>query len=376
MKRINMITKSFILLIMLPFLASCGAGQEDEAGMLEITDALMPEFAIGSLPPVVSRGEIEYVATPQNLAISTLTGLYIPEDSANRRPFALVFNNDTRALPQNGISRAEVVYEVLAEGITTRLIAIFQDFEINPEPIGPLRSTRNYFAHIAANHDAIFVHHGGSPAGYSAIQNLGLQSIDGMRFDGSTIWRDAERRRSSGLEHSSVTSFQNLLERSEQLGYHTQQSGENPYIFNFFDTPTNLSEFNRADTIHINFAGSNTTTFRFNPTTLRYYKYSHGRPHIDGANGEQVSVTNLLVQITDISIIPGDVEGRRNVRLTGSGRGYLAGMGTYIPILWERDNLNSPTRWINMEGEPLLLNPGSSWVNIVSSSPVFENTAQ
>ncbi|MCL2498898.1 MAG: DUF3048 domain-containing protein [Defluviitaleaceae bacterium] len=89
-----------------------------------------------------------------------LTGLPIHEGYVNRRPIAVVVNNIFAAHPQSGISSADVVYEVLTEGNITRLIAVFQT-EI-PDKIGPVRSTRNYFAGLAMNHDAIFVHHGGT----------------------------------------------------------------------------------------------------------------------------------------------------------------------------------------------------------------------
>jgi hypothetical protein len=92
--------------------------------------------------------------------LGLLTGLPIYEGYADRRPIAVVVNNIFAAHPQSGISSADVIYEVLTEGNITRLIALFQT-EI-PDKIGPVRSTRNYFAGRAMNHDAIFVHHGGT----------------------------------------------------------------------------------------------------------------------------------------------------------------------------------------------------------------------
>lgn len=307
----------------------------------------------------------------QNMVRSRLTGLYISEEAANRRPFALVFNNDQRALPQSGIGLADIVYEVLAEGITTRLIAVFQGGGYELERVGPLRSTRQYFAYIPSEHDAIFVHHGGSIAGYNAIRSLDINAIDGMTFDGSTIWRDAQRRQTRGLEHSSYTNIESLISRSELLGFSLVQNSDVQPIFSFFDEPTRLSH-RTANVVHIPFAGSNTTVFTYNADTGLYYKQSFGQDFMDYETNNQVAVANVIVQITNISVIPNDAEGRRNVDMVGEGRGYLISYGTYMPITWRKLSANVPTQWFDENGQRLRLNPGQSWVSVISSNPTIE----
>ncbi|MCL2397786.1 MAG: DUF3048 domain-containing protein, partial [Defluviitaleaceae bacterium] len=184
-------------------------------------------------------------SSPEGVAVSRLTGLYICEEAARRRPFAVVYNNESRGLPQMGLMQADIIYEVLAEGSITRVIAIFQDFDA--EMIGPIRSARHYFTNFALDSGAVFVHHGASTQGYNAIRNLGLDNIDGMRFDGTVFWRDADRRRERGLEHSSFTSAERLMNVAEQLNL-DMVAPDYLGMFEFFEEPTAPRPENIANT--------------------------------------------------------------------------------------------------------------------------------
>ena len=315
--------------------------------------------------------------SPPGHVISRLTGLYIPEEAAERRPFAVVFNNEIRALPQSGLMQADIIYEVLAEGSITRIVAIFQDFDA--EMIGPVRSTREYFTYFALDHGAVMAHHGGSITGYNAIRNRGIPAVDGMRYDGTVYWRDPERRANRGLEHSSYTSAENLLNIAEELNFDmTLRTGDDSEqilgLFDFFDDLTAPTQGNPAHIVSIPFHGSNVTTFEYNPEDNLYYKFIYGEPHMDANVDEQLSVVNVLIQITDMAVI--DNEGRRRVTMTGSGSGFLATHGTYSPVTWERASAAEPTRWYDEDGRPLAVNRGRTWVSVISNQPTFEGAIE
>ena len=306
---------------------------------------------------------------PEGMAVSLLTGNYITLEAAARRPFAVVFNNEQRGMPQGGLAQADIIYEVIAEGSITRIVAIFQDFDA--EMIGPIRSTRHYFGYFALNHGAVMVHHGGSPAGYSIIRNHGITAIDGMVYDGSTIWRDAERRQQRGLEHSSFTSAANLLNHADSRNF-DMAVPQNIGGFAFFDEPTALNPANIANIVHVPHHSANVMQFVFNSENMLYYKYIFGVPHMDFVGDEHLSATNVIVQIANISHIAGDVAGRRQVQMVGEGRGYLATHGTFAPITWVRDSVATPTRWYDEDGAPLVLNRGRTWISVIQSEPTFE----
>ena len=56
------------------------------------------------------------------------------------RAVAVMINNHPAARPQSGLNKADIVYEVLAEGDVTRFLAIFQSEQ--PDNVGPVRSAR------------------------------------------------------------------------------------------------------------------------------------------------------------------------------------------------------------------------------------------
>jgi len=358
-----------VIIFVLAFaLTACGGNNEVE------DPAPSPPIATPQPLPTPSPTPTP-MPTPQSppvgMAVSRLTGTYISLESAARRPFAVVYNNETRGMPQGGLLQADIIYEVIAEGSITRLVAIFQDFDAHM--IGPIRSTRNYFTYFALDHAAIMVHHGGSPTGYNSIRNLGITAIDGMRYDGSTIWRDAERRQQRGLEHSSFTSAANLLEHAESRDF-DMDAPQDIGMFAFFDEPKPAasSSANLANIVRVPHHTSNVSRFVFNPENNQYYKYIFDDPHMDFVADAQVSVTNVIVQITNISHIPGDEAGRRNVQMVGSGRGYLATHGSYSPITWVRESAETPTRWYDESGAPLRINRGRTWISVIQLEPTFE----
>jgi len=348
-------------------LAACGGGvQADVFPDIEIPAATTPRPMppIPTLPPEDEPAE----SPPPGHMLSELTGLYIREEIANQRPFAVVINNENQALPQSGLMQADIIYEVLAEGSITRLVAIFQDFDA--EMIGPVRSTREYFTYFALDHGAIMAHHGGSITGYNAISNRGIPAVDGMRYDGTVFWRDAERRRTRGLEHSSYTSAQNLLDISVQRGF-DMAARENLGLFAFYDELTQPAPDNLANIVTVPFHPNHATSFEYNPDTNLYYKFlGNGAPHMDAATDEQLTVANVLIQITNMRVI--DAEGRRDVTIVGGGDGFLATNGTYSRVHWQRDNVAGPTRWYDENGRQLTVNRGRTWISVINNEPIFE----
>ena len=68
--------------------------------------------------------------------VNVLTGLPIHEKWENARPIAIMLNNLVAAQPQLGQSKADIIYEVLAEGGITRMVGLFQTLDGVVEAIG------------------------------------------------------------------------------------------------------------------------------------------------------------------------------------------------------------------------------------------------
>jgi len=368
------------LLVVILLLTACGGNSANEP-----QNTTEPVVAIETDPPQPPPTAPSSTATPTppptpeptptptpeptpSPFINPLSGLPIEESAINNRPYAVVMGNSFASLPQSGLASAEIIYEVLSEGSVTRLIAIFHD--LTTTRIGSVRSARDYFLHFAIDHDAIFVHHGQSDTGATAIRNWGINNINGMNFDGSTFWRDPFRWSRSNLrEHSSFTSASNLIYRANALNYRTVT--ESAPIFGFFDELTELSG-GLATQIIVPYTTNHRPAFVFDPVTRTYSRSQFAAEHIDENTNEQVRVTNVIVQIVNSRVIAGDRYGRRQFDLIGSGTGWLFSNGTYEEITWVKTARDAPTIWRGANGEQLMLNPGNTWINVLSTQPIFE----
>lgn len=142
-----------------------------------------------------------------------LTGEGCEVDVGARRPIAVMLNNLKKALPQVGVSQADVIYEILAEGGITRMWAVFQDVagaERSERSAPPGTTMPPAYGHRCL----VYLHAGGSPQAYEFIKSRGVTALDCVNgpYEGTLFWRDQERRRSAGLEHSVLTSSETIQE--------------------------------------------------------------------------------------------------------------------------------------------------------------------
>ncbi len=318
---------------------------------------------IAEEPPIVEVVIPEEEGIPEGMAVNPLTGLYIDEAAAKRRPVAVMINNLRAALPQSGISQADIIYETLAEGDITRLLAVFQDFDA--EKIGPVRSARHYYLDFAFNHDAIFVHYGGSNQAYAEIANLKVDNLNGLSYlDTIMFWRDAERRKKKGMyEHSVYTSAEKIMLGWEREKYRTEITENLQPMLNFYDEDTTPQGV-EANKVDLPFTNRITTSFEYNEESGLYNRFQYGGPHIDENNQNQLTTKNIIVQYTEIKHIPGDTEGRRDMKLISQGNGVYITNGKAVPITWRKDSHRSPTEYRDENGQRLLVNKGNTWVII------------
>jgi len=305
------------------------------------------------------------------LALNNLTGLPISEELVARRPVAVVINNIHKALPQSGISQADLYYEVLAEGDITRIVAVFKDFD--SKKIGPVRSTREYFGYFVMDNDAIFVHHGGSDGGYIFIKTNKLDAIDGMRA-GATFWRDQERLAIRGMyEHSSYTNAERIFKEIEKREFRTELDEKNAWrLFDFYEELSYPEGGIPLTQVTIPFVKTQSPVFVYDETHGTFSRFQAGGPHIDEETGAQIEVSNIIVQFASMKVI--DSAGRRQVNLVAEGEGYIITGGHYAPITWEKKSLESPTEYFDENGDKLTVNKGKTWICVLQNTAdaVFE----
>ncbi len=310
-------------------------------------------------PPVNDDGEYLY--------FNPLTGLPATSDISAKRPVAVSVNNIQISCPQRGIAKADMIYEVLAEGGITRLIALFTEYESLGE-LGSIRSAREYFIDIAAAHDAILVCAGGSPTAYKTLANRGYPYIDGVNmYTLNAYYRDPDRVQSMGYEHSLMVTGEGIKANVEHYKYATEIEDAHKNTFTFTEEALTGSE---GKTLSIEYSYAQRTRFDYDASTGNYLRYQHGgKAHIDETTGEQLAFRNLLVLFTETDLIAGDDKNRIEIETYGtSGEGYYAADGQYIKIRWSRDSYGDPFRYETEDGKPLELRAGKTFVSIVPNT--------
>lgn len=298
--------------------------------------------------------------------ISRTTGLPCTPEQYSVRPICVMYNNNKVSYPQNEISKADIVYECDAEGGLTRLMALFSDWHDLGE-LGSVRSSRDYFVSLSESHGAIYVHAGGSPTAYEKLKSSDADNLDGVNMYNlpkNTFYRNSDRIKNSGYEHSMMTTGEKILKAAEKLGYSTSYSDgfDVPYVFNAEPIALNASP---VSTVSLKYSGYITVRFEYDTEKKEYLKYSFNSPHVDGTNGEQLSFTNVIVLFVSEKVV--DSEGRLDVDLTTGGTGYYITGGEYIDINWTRKSDDSPFV-LTANGKELKLNPGKTHISLFNKN--------
>ena len=339
-------------------LTACGAG-----GGAETTPTPTPA---ATTPPPAATATPE--PTPYNGPVNPLTGEPADADTAALRPVAVMLNNLKEALPQLGQSQADIIYEVVAEGGITRMLGVYQSVE-EVGMIGSIRSARPYYIELALGHDALFVHAGGSDPAYNDLRSWGVDNFDAVRgpYLGSSpesnmMWRDADRRKENGYEHSVVATGDSILTYlPEGLRREHEEGYETGLVFADDGTPAGGSP---ASVVTVPFSNYKTGVFVYDEERGAYLVEEYGAPYVDGNTGEQVAVTNVIVVQTRCRYT-GDSLGHMDVDVVGEGEGWFACGGAAIPIRWSKPDRESPMTYTTQDGAPLVLGRGKTYVNIV-----------
>jgi len=299
-----------------------------------------------------------------------LNGKTVTAEQQARRPVAIMVNNIKNCLPQDSISAGDMFYECAAEGGITRIMMLVSDYD-KLGVVGSVRSSRDYFVDFLANHNAIYVHAGGSEMAYDKIQWRGINNLDGVNmYLPNTFYRDTYRWNNMGMEHSLMATGEGIVSGIASKGYTTVQDESYTSPFAFYDeTVDNQLVGSPASHVHMKSTAVQTVDFVYNEETGEYLRYQYnGMPHVDGLTGEQLSLKNVIILFTDIDLIPGDTAGRLTVNTVGSGEGYYITNGKRKVIKWSRDGKTTPVHLEYRNGDELILNSGKTFICVVDTS--------
>jgi hypothetical protein len=284
-----------------------------------------------------------------------LTGLEPKREELIDRPaVAIKVENAEAAWPLSGLEKADLVYEELVEGGLTRFMAIYHCEDSTK--VGPIRSVREVDPAIMAPTTKIVAASGGNKAVRDVLTEEGVVLID-EGAAGAAMRRVP--REGLGLEHTLYGTSSKL--RSRGAKKYSEVPPDD--LFEFGDLPRGAK---KASTVTINFNPANTITYEW--SRGRWMRSQVGVPFV-AESGKQIGVDNVLIEEHTINFSNiTDVLGTPSTQIedvTGSGLAILFRDGRAIRGRWVRESREEAVAFESRDGQPLILHPGRTWIEIV-----------
>ena len=288
----------------------------------------------------------------------------IVDVNSKTRPYAVMINNNHAAWPQCGLKDAYLVYEIVAEGGITRMMALYKDKL--PEKIGSVRSARHYFIDYAEENDAIYIHWGGSPQAYSRIKT-GINDLDGIALEGSIFFRDKSLDRA--YEHTGFVNLAKAKETAENKGY--TRDTQKDLLLNYSATEVELNlvaGVQSAGNVTLKYSDYHTTSYEYDEENKVYKRSMSGKANVDLETKEQYTAKNIIVYKVNNYTLGGENKGRQELENVGSGSGYYISNGYSVPITWEKTSHSGQTVYKYENGEEITVNDGNTFIQIMPTT--------
>ena len=291
-----------------------------------------------------------------------LSGDMVPEGTTDRRPLAVMIENAPAARPQSGLDKADIIYEILAEGALTRFLAVYLHGDTGE--LGPVRSARPYYIERMFEYNAIYAYCGGSEEAKKMVRVQGVASLDEFGVGRQAYWRIKERQ----APHNLYTDTEKLREVGHKRGY--EKTVELPKLSFLGEDEENPGGIT-ADKVIINYLKSySVVRWDYDIGTGLYFRTNGGKVHKDAVTGKQLTGANIIIQYAKTRII--DNEGRRDIEMVGSGRALLMTGGKVYTGKWSKKGMRSQTFFYDENGAEWKLNPGQTWIEVVPATLKIE----
>ena len=288
-----------------------------------------------------------------------------------RKLVVVSLNNHSDARPQFGLSKADLVLEVLAEGGITRYNAFYyQDQTV--KKVGPIRSARSYMLEFFLGFDdPVFVHEGQAsyPPQERAVPEINTLrhfyewGVESMQTAGSR-YRDPERIRSAGYVHSLMTGFDLINKEVDRLGW-KKPSNITPLKFKFDAPEEERQVVNSASKIEIKFSSIGGSAyyakFDYDKVTNTYLRSIGGEADVDALSGDRIAPKNVIVEYHDYRDAM-DGHSRIIIDMIGEGEVFVFRDGQMIKGKWKKASRTERTKYYDETGAEIEFNRGQIWV--------------
>ena len=352
--------------------------------------------------PTVKNGSSQNTSTDTGVTskeyVNPINGVYLSKDNyqlvTSRKPVSVMLNNHVDARPQAGISMADIIYEISAEGGISRLMPIFHS-QI-PDKVGSVRSARIYFMQVAAEYNPIFSHWGVayrpdyeknlSDADFAKLLASGQAETDpraDARSYGDEIALPVANTDTTpdlfyrenlpvAIEHTGFAKLSNVY--TEFVKFYPEKSWSDYQEVEMWDFKSDTSfrtpgaKINKISFNFWDFPGFE-TTWEYIAGSNTYKRTQGGVLTVDRNTNKQVEVVNLIIQKANETRL-NDKKGHLLYDVIGSGDATVYMDGVKILAKWEKPSARERTKFKDLSGNPIEFNRGLTWVVILPTDSV------
>lgn len=301
--------------------------------------------------------------------INLITGAPLGEGLAEGdRPVAILVNNTQNTMPQRGLAAADALFEMVAEGGLTRLMALYADKDAVPQT-GPVRSARDQHLQFAMPMNSIIVHIGTSVYAENLLNHYRYATVNGMYLGSTSFWFDDARQNAGyGEAHCWFTDAGLIAAGMEKS--QIPATGASQQLFDFvpFDDAPVVPEEGDAAEISFSFSDVSGVSLTFDASSSRYLKTAFGAPQMDELTGTQLSYDNVLILFAPVKLKnPDDPNNLVTDFTLTDGTGYYCYGGKYRAVRWRKGNPEDALHILNEDGSVLPINVGKSYVAVVGT---------
>lgn len=280
--------------------------------------------------------------------VAPLTGLPVGDADLDRAALVVKVDNHPRARPQTGLDRADIVFDLRAEGIT-RFAAVFHS-QI-PDPVGPVRSSRTSdFDLLRGLDNPLYASSGANDHVASGLRSLPIVELTN-RTRGE-YFRDFDRPAPHNLYVNGSDLYalapDDLPVPEPWFRYRAAGDGL-PATATVATGPVSIA-----------FTGSPRVTHAWDVAVGGWLRTQDGAPHLTVA-GDQLAPENVVIFVTDYGTSPADPISPE-VRSTGGGRLVVLTEGHIIVGTWARPAAEDKPLLLDGDGAEIALTPGRTWV--------------
>ncbi len=297
-------------------------------------------------------------ATAEPKVVHPLTGVsYDRGQNWESRPvLAIKIGNAPPERPQAGLDKADLIYEEIVEGGTTRFMAVFSTND--PGRVGPVRSARKVDPTLLSPLGALFGYSGGAPSTIRVIQSSSGFTDVGINKASSAYSRDSSRRSPYNLYTSTTELWSGRDGSAPDAQFSFLKASEDP----------GAGSEEPATEASLSFAGTGSQIqYTYDAATKTYKRSVGGSAHM-AEGSAPLTFRNIVVQSVQLSAgYSIDKAGFRtfDIATTGSGSLVVIRGGKVLRGRWQRSAASGPFTFEDDQGNTIRLAPGNTMVELL-----------